>query len=1135
MTSPFREWKSKLLQARGLAAPDGRQLYAYRLTPEEFCSLESLLKQKLAQYARVSEHLYQGVVPLGLISEQVAGFPALFVLYSAEWWRQRYDGSGFSWEPILHELGVGADGWNQSQRSACITRGLREWGLSLSNSAGLRYIGTVALQGGLPMRLLAAAKGALGRLLHNVLKEAVKAPATPEDIQNWVRSLDYYLPRTYRQAEIHALLANVIVTVLRLKEDASLSQGDGVIQQLDERTPGWREQFPLPVGDVDAQALIEQLISDAATAKVQRQPRLFVVERRLERSDNGSWQLHSSVILEDTIRSALLASVFETNDELPAFLSLSISAGHAVKATSLRRLAGQEKYRIERRPWGFSGEAAAEEHILTLSASDGRTWSASAPRGEELDQGMPWVFDPRGDMPIFVRQGGGPVAAPEALVAVPKEWQVVQSTEAVVVSDGRTEGFEQEVCLVEGDVRFTSGDLVCRIRTGRVEGKDEAFEWHGRRLWHSFIRPAMAFLGKPALYTVDESGTSHVVAGTPMWRPVGGKQSGTAEALGPVEVTFPAVGEVKHRSRMLVLPSQARLHFEFGDVGSGNLTLENWGAVGFRVLQQEVEVETERQNGTLRVGLRCPAHQRVPEWLDAEVYWPATLQPARMRLPFPTRGARVFGADGTELPSGVLLSANGLAGIRIVCMGGNAEDMPRMSIEFGLGGKSPDFSMAIRAPAGSVHAEIRLQDFASEIAQLLAMDDRPDAQIQMVINIGNQQASRLTIARYDSQLERLGDRVWLQGGPLRTLPKEALSATRVLVLRLESPGDGPQELESLTSEGVPTGAWAFMTESREPGSWLIYPPQESPVTFRPTLWPVSGDQPVDGGLARAIGVAQHAQREAELDNSVNELFADYCSADWGHVEILAAELGHLPLVTLDLWRRIARAPDAMVALLLRFSSLSFEFVDRFAAELPFSWETVPFRAWCEGFVKLRDQCVRNYGDAGEMIFKAHLDGRVAKLTSIHPALHYMLGFARSLATGEFSQEVRAFQQMGSAVIGEMLFAGDQSPVQKLLRIHADDKWPTLLNAQVAQCREQGVYAPFIYPISLGFHDGVINLPIMLAVQVASDSTQEWFADPGKIHELRRYAKFDPDWFAEAMNWTMARCLAAGLLNSQSSQ
>ncbi|HEX8249135.1 MAG TPA: hypothetical protein VF599_13240 [Pyrinomonadaceae bacterium] len=28
-------------------------------------------------------------------------FSFLFVLYGAEWWRRRYDGSGFTWEGIM--------------------------------------------------------------------------------------------------------------------------------------------------------------------------------------------------------------------------------------------------------------------------------------------------------------------------------------------------------------------------------------------------------------------------------------------------------------------------------------------------------------------------------------------------------------------------------------------------------------------------------------------------------------------------------------------------------------------------------------------------------------------------------------------------------------------------------------------------------------------------------------------------------------------------------------------------------------------------------------------------------------------------------------------------------------------------
>ena len=67
------------------------------------------------------------------------------------------------------------------------------------------------------------------------------------------------------------------------------------------------------------------------------------------------------------------------------------------------------------------------------------------------------------------------------------------------------------------------------------------------------------------------------------------------------------------------------------------------------------------------------------------------------------------------------------------------------------------------------------------------------------------------------------------------------------------------------------------------------------------------------------------------------LASDFLNEDWEKVEQLAGQVGHLPLPTLDIWRRFAHSPRGMAALALRLSSLKPEFITRFSQELPFAW------------------------------------------------------------------------------------------------------------------------------------------------------------------------------------------------------
>jgi len=205
------------------------------MTLTEFEELELMLKEMMS--------VFLGVAPLSLIARQVPFFPSLFVIYAAEWWRRRYDGSGWSWEPIVESLGAPADGWNQAQRSECVETGLREWRLRLSDIHGFRFLGSVAFQGGLPMQLLAAARGNIGHVLGRALRLASTGSVDANDVQEWIQSLSGYLPNAYRQNEIFVLLADVILTVLRLKQEAHLTTAIGAIEALNLFDPEWRGRF----------------------------------------------------------------------------------------------------------------------------------------------------------------------------------------------------------------------------------------------------------------------------------------------------------------------------------------------------------------------------------------------------------------------------------------------------------------------------------------------------------------------------------------------------------------------------------------------------------------------------------------------------------------------------------------------------------------------------------------------------------------------------------------------------------------------------------------------------------------------------------------------------------------------------
>ncbi len=662
MPNPLTEWRREFLERRDLRKATGLPLYSYRVGAEEFDTLEELLKVGLERYMRVGT--------LTVIARSVPFFPALFVLYSAEWWRRRYDGSGWSWGPILVDLGVPPDSWNQQHRSTCVEQGLREWGLELTRTSGLRFLGSVAFQGGLPMQLLATARGNIGGVLTRVLRLASTGSVEVNDILGWVKSLSKDLPQAYRIDEIYVLLAEVIRTVLELKRDARLETSNSAIAAFDQFDPEWRARFPLPVEDRQAQGLIEQLIRDVAVVRLVRRARKFSVERRLAGTGQTDWEIESETVVAEYIDGQDLVEQFGIGGtEIPRFLTLRFDRGEEATEIQIRRLAGKDRYRIHRQPIVTVGPSALVHHSVSLIAPDGQVWHSEIHRGDMLSFDLPWIFESIPEQTgvfRFVRQGSGSVSSAEARLSVPMEWAVEADDGGSAVEVGVCD--DRRIWNIAGTVRFEDAANRFRVRCGLADASEADLEWRGARAWNIQSDTKLAFRGFPKLVRVNEDGLVLPAGRSIAWRTPGGQWTPTPAGLfGPMEATWPADGSVILRSRMLILPDGASLRIEPGSVPSqGTIRFSDWNVVSAGIDQPDISVSTHREQDDLLVDLDFRGDGPPPEWCDLTLLWKENGGSARLRVPFPSAGGRTFDASGRVVGEAERLAVEHIHGVRMI-------------------------------------------------------------------------------------------------------------------------------------------------------------------------------------------------------------------------------------------------------------------------------------------------------------------------------------------------------------------------------------------------------------------------------------------------------------------------------------
>lgn len=658
-------FKNRFLATRQLFSPTGEPLYTYRTSSPEFVDLREGLRELIL------------LIPKPLRLERIARarswFPGLFVLYAAEWWRREYDGRGWTWEPIVESLGASQDEWGQAQRSICVEKGFDDWGISLTLAHGFRFLGSIALQGGLPMNLLAAAQGNIGRVLSRVLQLAASSSAAEGEIEDWVESLSSYLPFTYRQPEIYRLLSQVVITVLSLKRRANLISPDAAISRLDAFDMEWRNRFPLPIEDRQAQGLIEQLVKDAASSRSERTAAIAIVDRRLERSDDD-WRFRTTLRISEYVQASELKRFFSLSDAaaLPRLITLRLTVGSNTFDLSARRLAGRDCYRTDHRLMEFEGSDATSELSISLITTDGSTKETILRKGEPVDPEQPWVFgiSDTDDTAIFLRQGGGSVASSAGLVCIKAQWQI-QATDP---SDECQ--FQGTACELGRDVYRFKGSItikdttgsIFKLRSSQAAADDEYLGWSGSRACDIiFDAPALAFRGVPKLCRFTEEGTSVSVNSSILWR-IGTQRNTSAIGLhGPIEAIWPSSGELRWRSGLVLLgDAKAASATSDGQTNAGRLCFSGWNLIGVRSLLAEVEITNHVDGPTLiadfrYIGLGCP-----PEWCEAELLWRGNPNAARVRVPFPITGARAFDRKGRPLVQNAIISTENTYGVRLV-------------------------------------------------------------------------------------------------------------------------------------------------------------------------------------------------------------------------------------------------------------------------------------------------------------------------------------------------------------------------------------------------------------------------------------------------------------------------------------
>lgn len=531
----------------GLPPADGRWLYAYRIDDDVFQQLH--------------EHLASRPDIQALAS---GDNPALFVLWSSEWFRRSYCGGGQSWNGLLGDLGMQSDGQvGQGTMREIARRGLRAWKRPVIHIGSHQFLGTLAREGGFPAAAVkTGASGWANRVLSAIVGALLGNPAADEDTaRSLAEEARSWLPQTFNDDDFVQLCADFaysIVTIRRAAEPKAIAAGLTVANWLDLNRPGWRRALPLSIGDNAADRLVDNLLAVEAVTGA------FVGTERLLQLDSAVWHEALRIRLDGPIESKATAQIDPAFGRLRAFASGDL-ARHIPGELALFEppAVGEKQWSVRsvRTAQGVHRVPFSASLELDLRSGERRVGRIALPSGKPRRGQLLIAEREEGEelTPSRLRvigTGSGQVRAEVVYLQAPANWQVTATAGEEARSLGPGVG-DSQLWLVKGGAFVTddSGDRF-RIRCNQAADHTQRMDLIGTICsWAEVQNSVDLYVGAPHVRTGADGGQLLIrEPGTRHWR-----KAPRVLPVGQFELGWRMDNILLDRRRIAVLPASAAL------------------------------------------------------------------------------------------------------------------------------------------------------------------------------------------------------------------------------------------------------------------------------------------------------------------------------------------------------------------------------------------------------------------------------------------------------------------------------------------------------------------------------------------------------------------------------------------------
>ncbi len=933
-----------ILSRGNLESPDGRPLYAYRVTKAEVEQLGHSIRASLDWNQNLTSAVCGG-----------------FCLYLAERFRERHVGGSWQWATALEDLSPDMP-WGDLHRN--VERGLAYWHrslLQLGDRTG--YLVTIACEGGLPLGLLKREGTHLRRFFTRLLRDRENYPEL--DIEQCARHWAHILPATLQNETVVSLACQLVDALLEPRR--MTADVPDPILHLDSIDVGWRDRVPLRLEDDLARRLLQGLLQAPrgreATSDV-------YVESHLRMGPGVL--IEKDCVFPSTIETEVLARHFGSSlEKLPSRFRLALigesDIPYSFAIVTLHH--GGREFRIDaiqsaRTPNGPEAVGRFDLAVVQQGKVVGRTPVAG---GERLPD-LPWVFTDGagGSQQRMLGAGSVRTTAPSALVALDENWSIEDGDCEQIIDLGKA---HRRVYRVKGVSRFARGDELVVVRTRADQDDERRFMLKGR-ISTAGAGGSIVWCGVPRILLCPDVGVARPVPAQDVrWKPAGGGGWGRSQSadLGDGELVFVEERETRFKAPVTIVPGDFRIAcIPSGRPNVGEIRIDCVGLLDVAVKGQpglECQVECRASGATVTVALDESTQLRQP-FVTIALMFDGSRR-ATVSVPFPGKQIAFVGPDGQSLGRGDHVCLDEISDIRARAFDRRARE--KYHVEAIIDGDRMVLGELFERDTSC--KELPLDSVRRIIEELFDAGASLDTLVELrIVCHGVQEPGgyvTLMVTRFEGVLESL-EIPGLDGRVFGAKSAEGsvLDAERVARLRVSaSPIWDPSGDSCLLDDGPFEGSWILRQDSVQAGPWLVTARIGDRLALRPRavmMGGAAGASTVAEGSGAPDGLQAAARMEegprlVRLQKLVAELSCSPDHEEWEVLNSYLESLVGLPSDTFDVTKRLVEDPDCVALSALKSSRRAWflPFWDGLA-NLPFSWSTVPVRSWLRAGRRLRE-------------------------------------------------------------------------------------------------------------------------------------------------------------------------------------